>query len=325
QTSPTLLAGARSVKSNSAFRIGEGDTLVCEACEYNRSFLDIKPTVAVILNIEKEHTDTYPKLSNAEDAYIEFAKSSTYCVLNYDCSSCRRIGKRLQAYGVKIKYFSMYNENTDAYCSNYKITTGRASFDIIMKTHIVQDIKLSVVGSHNAANALASALAASLCNASAASIQDALSGFKGIKRRFEYVGSVKGADVYDDYAHHPTEIKATLKAASTLGYERIFCAFQPHTYSRTSEFFSEFASAFDCCDEVIFSDIYAAREKNIYGVSSKALAASAKNGIYIKDFSEIQKYLFEKAKKGTLIITMGAGRMNEVAYALTENGFQGKD
>jgi UDP-N-acetylmuramate--alanine ligase len=322
--SPTVLAGARSVSDGLAYRLGTGDTFICEACEYNRSFLDVKPNVAVILNVEREHTDTYPTLSSAEDAYFEFAKNSNFCILNYDCPSCKRIEKRLSARGVKTLCFSLNNPKADAYCENIEPQTSKTAVTVNVSGESLP-ITLSLVGEHNAANAVAAILCAKVLGYSKLSLKTGIEAFKGIKRRLEYIGSVNGADVYDDYAHHPTEIKATLKSVKQLGYKRIICAFQPHTYSRTSEFFDEFSKAFVGCNEIIFADIYAAREKNVYGVSSKALAEATPNGIYLKNNDDIKNRLLQKAETGTLILTMGAGRMNEVAYSLTQNTAKGKD
>lgn len=320
-TLPTVLAGAQSIENQKAYKIGTQDVLICEACEYNRSFLDIRPDVAVILNVEREHTDTYPTLANAEDAYFEFAKNAKTCITNADCISCKRIGKRLEANGVSVKYFSSKSRVCDAYLR----TTPGKGFDIVLKNVTLTDLTLKSIGEHNRINALASALAALETGCAPDHVKKALCDFKGLKRRFEYIGNVSGADVFDDYAHHPTEIKATVKAALELGYDHTVCVFQPHTYSRTSAFFDDFTKAFTGCDEVIFADIYAAREKNAYGVTSKALASKTPNGVYAESFEEILKRLVNLAKKGTLILTMGAGRMNEIAYALVENGVKGKD
>ena len=132
----------------------------------------------------------------------------------------------------------------------------------------------------------------------------------------EYIGTINGALVYDDYAHHPTEIRATLRAARELEFKKIICAFQPHTYSRTKEFFSEFTESFKNADEIIFADIYPAREKNVFGVSSSALASETENAVYIPSFQKITQYLLKKADSDTLILTMGAGKMNEIACEL---------
>ena len=321
---PTLLAGARAVDSE-AFCAGDNKTVIYEACEYNRSFLDLKPKVSVILNVEREHVDTYPTLEDAENAYLQFGKKSEKCILSYDNAVCRSLAEKLTECGVKTFYFSLTDKNADAYAENLRTANGRCTFDLRIGKDLTRNVSLSVIGIHNAANALAAALTASVLGKNIDVIAEGLQSFKGIRRRFEYVGSVNGADVCDDYAHHPTEIRATLSAARSLGYKKVICAFQPHTFSRTKEFFCEFTKAFEACDEVIFADVYPAREKNVYGISSKMLAEATKNGKYIPDFEIIAKELRQKAQKGTLILTMGAGKMNEVAFSITENGVKGKD
>lgn len=318
----TMLAGAERNAKNTlcggAMRIGKSDTVVYEACEYSRSFLDTHPGLAVILNVEREHTDVYPTLKSSEDAFFEFAKRSKICVLSRDCPACNEIEKRLKSTETRVLTFSLSDQSADVYARSLQKTHGRFVFDAV--THsvgVIEGIKLAVPGEHNVKNALASITAAlALGMLSNESAKSALQGFCGIKRRFEYIGNVQGADVYDDYAHHPTEIKATLNAAKELGYDRILCAFQPHTYSRTYELFDGFVQSLSLCDEAVIADIFAAREKNVYGITGKDLADKLPNGKYIKSFDEIYSYLLASSHPKTLIITMGAGKMNLIAKRL---------
>ncbi len=311
----TSLIGAESASLNGGYRLGNGDTVIYEACEYRRSFLDFLPSTAVVLNIEREHVDCYPTLLDAACAYREFVKSAASCVLNYDDAGCQRLGKTL--HNKEIMYFSLSDRRAEVYAENICEKNGFYSFDLIFVGNKLCSVTLSVPGLHNVKNAIAATAAAILSGVSAEGIEKGLRSFSGMKRRFEYVGKCGGAAVYDDYAHHPTEIKATLDSARRLGYKKVICAFQPHTYSRTAALFDGFAEAFSGADEVIFTDIYAAREKNTYGVSSKTLADATENGVYISDFADVERYLRERAEAGTLIITLGAGRLNEVARALT--------
>ncbi len=311
----TALIGAQSVSLDGGYRLGSGDTVIYEACEYKRSFLDFLPSTSVVLNIEKEHVDCYPSLLDAATAYREFVKNAEACVLNFDDAGCRDLGNTLNE--KEIMYFSLSEKRAEVYAENICEKNGIYSFDVFFVGNKLCSVRLSVPGIHNVKNALAATATAILSGVSAEGIEKGLSRFKGMKRRFEYVGACGGAAVFDDYAHHPTEIKATLDSARRLGYKKIICAFQPHTYSRTAAFFNEFAEAFRGADEVIFTDIYAAREENIYGVSGKMLADATENGVYISDFGEVERYLRERAEAGTLIITLGAGRLNEVAGALT--------
>ncbi len=312
----TALIGAESVSLNGNFRLGRGDTVIYEACEYKRSFLDFPPSLAVVLNIEKEHVDCYSTVSDATEAYFDFVKNAEKCVLNYDDAECRRLGERL--HGMEMLYFSLLEKSADVHAENICEKDGFYSFDVIFVGNKLFSVKLSVPGIHNVKNALAAIAAAILSGVSAEAMERGLCRFSGMKRRFEYVGTCGGAAVYDDYAHHPTEIKATLESAARMGFRKIICAFQPHTYSRTAAFFNEFTEAFGGVEEVIFTDVYAAREENVYGVSGEMLAKATENGIYISDFGEVERYLRKKADKGTVIITLGAGRLNEVARALVK-------
>ena len=313
--SSALLAGAADKDSGLSFRNG-GGCLIFEACEFNRSFLDFHPETSVILNIEKEHTDTYPTLRSAEDGFGQFAAQSKTCIVNLDCYNSSSIIPFIQNRGVRILTFSLTDKNADAFATETDEKRGLFSFTGCIKQQLPFRCSLSVPGIHNVSNALAAALCASVYGIKSEIISSSLSGFTGLKRRFEYIGNYAGADIYDDYAHHPTEIRATLKTARSLGYKRIICAFQPHTYSRTYSLFRDFTAAFTDCDLVIFADIFPAREVNIYGVSSEMLAASTENAIYIPSFEGIYRFLAENAEKDTMILTMGAGKLNRVSYAL---------
>lgn len=311
----TALIGAESVSLGGSLRIGNDDTVIYEACEYKRSFLDFPPLHAVVLNIETEHTDCYPTLSDAVEAYGEFIKNAKKCVLSYDDKGCRMLQSNIS--GKEMLLFSIHDKKADLYAENICCENGFYSFDTVYKDKKLFSVNLRVPGIHNVKNALAATAAALLSGVSHEAIKSGLEKFSGMRRRFEYIGECRGASVYDDYAHHPTEIRCTLDGAKKLGFEKIICAFQSHTYSRTAAFFKEFTEVFAEADEVIFTDIFAAREKNIYGVSGKALADATENGRYISDFGELTDYLRGKASPGTLIITMGAGRLNEVARSLT--------
>lgn len=311
----TALIGAESIDLCGSFRIGSGDTAVYEACEYKRSFLRFPPTLAVVLNIEREHTDCYPELSDAIEAYASFAESARAAVLCLDDEGCRMLGRALSA--PKVLYYSLESSEAELYAENICCTGGYYSFDAVFKGKRLFSARLKVPGIHNVKNALAAAGAAYLSGVDPRMIGEGLSRFSGMKRRLEYIGECRGAAVYDDYAHHPTEIRASLECARTLGFKKIICAFQPHTYSRTAAFFKEFTEAFSAADTVVFTDIFAAREENTCGVSGRALAEATENGIYISALGEIKEYLEKRAEPGTLIITMGAGRLNAVAKALT--------
>ena len=322
--SATFFAGASSIGCENEPQKVDTDTIIYEACEYNRSFLDMPPKSAVILNIEREHTDTYKTIDDSKNAFFDFAKNSYSSVICLDSPGAESIISPLSKSGVNVHTFSLDLTHSSLFAKNIKCSGGYYSFDAVLNgENYIRDVRLAVPGLHNVSNALASILTASvngLCDTSA--IKKGIESFRGIKRRFEYIGEVNGAHVYDDYAHHPTEIRATLKTARSLGYDKIICAFQPHTYSRTKEFFCDFVTAFDDCDEVVLADVYAAREKNIYNISSEMLANEIKNGKYMKNFSEIKSYLSSCAAPKTLILTMGAGELDQIAKAICQKDVQ---
>ncbi len=315
---PYVLAGAKTPKNSSSFIEGRSDTIIYEACEYGRSFLSFNPKTAIVLNIEREHTDIYPTLSDSVSSFSEFAKKSSLLILNQDDEGCLMLANALKNSDINTLFYSLHRTRNSLYAENLSENRGYYTFDIYKDGKaFIKNVSLRVPGIHNVSNLLAATLCATSNGIeNPEQIKTGIENFKGIKRRFEYIGTLSGADIYDDYAHHPTEIKATLKFAKKMGYKRIVCAFQPHTYSRTFSLFSEFTGAFEDCDEVIFADIFPAREKNVYGVSSSQLAAATKNGKYVGNQSKIFDYLKLSAHPKTLILTMGAGMLNEVAEAL---------
>ena len=304
--------GAESIKINDAYY--ETDTAVFEACEYKRAFFDMKPTVAAVLNIEKEHTDTYPKISDALEAYVRFASVAEKAVLCSDNKNCLKIAPCMQ----KAYFYSLSDKRSDMYGDNIRESKGFYSFDAVFRGKKLFSVSLKVPGEHNVSNALCAALVGYVQGLKVDDIKRGLESYRGIKRRFEYIGRCGESPVFDDYAHHPSEIRCTLKAARGMGYKRIVCAFQPHTYSRTKAHFEDFTAVLSEFDEAVIADIYAARERNVFGVTSEMLAERIKNGRYIKSFDEIEKYLKSISDPDTLILTMGAGRMNEIAARITE-------
>ena len=315
QFNPTVIAGAQRSDGYGSVIDGSGDVTVYEACEYSRSFLDTKPSIAVILNVEWEHVDTYPTLTDAYQAYFEFARECETCVINSDCEVCRLIAERLRNAGVRVYSFSKSETDADAYASIIKAELGRARFDIIFKDgERIDGVKTRLIGEHNVLNCLAASLTARICGAT--DLRSGIEGFSGLKRRMEYLGSVHGSPVYDDYAHHPTELRAVLSSARALGYERIICAFQPHTYSRTAAFFDEFCHALSLADEVLIADVYGARKEEGFTLDSEALAKGCINGKYIKTSAQMLEYLRASSNPQTLILTLGAGKMDQIGKEL---------
>lgn len=311
---PTVSCGAVMNDTGSAHRIGGDDTFIFEACEYMDSFLDFYPTTAVILNIEMDHVDYFHSMEQIEESYSKFAAKTGpdgYAVVNIGDDNVMRA---VSDYKGHLVTFGV--ERPDADYSAEKITfdKGCGRFDIYHRGEKLCHVRLGVFGAHSVSDALAAAAAAHISGISPEAIADGLSAYEGAARRMEYCGKSKsGADVFSDYAHHPTEILTTAKAASNMGYNRVVCVFQPHTYSRTKELFDDFSDALadSGAAEVVLSKIYSARETDTLGVSSQLLAASirktGKKAICFEDFTDIASYLKETTREGDMILIMGAG------------------
>ena len=291
---PTIIVGSFLKDQKSNFVAGKGKYFVCEACEYKESFLNLSPKIIVITNIDNDHLDYYKNLNNIKRAFAKFAGK----LGNNDFLVCDKNNKNLRPVVKKTK------------CK------------IIDYSKIKADFKLKIPGEHNIKNAQAAMAVARILKISPSISLKALNNFTGTWRRFEYKGKTKnGVLIYDDYAHHPTEIKATLKAVKEfLKNKKIWCVFQPHLFSRTKLLIKDFATSFGDTDCVIVADIYAAREKNDKKITGKKLADKIKkrnkNTIYIKSFDSIQKFLRTNAKKGDVVITMGAGDIFKVGENL---------
>ena len=244
-----------------------------------------------------------------------FAKSITGAKTVIANGADERVGRAVSGFDGRVIRFG-YDQAFDFYPSELTYEHGRAVFDIVAFGSPLCRVRLSVPGQHNVLNALAAAAAAQVCGVAPQAIAKGLASFTGAKRRFERKGDFHGVEVYDDYAHHPTEIQATLSGVSALGYSRVFCVFQPHTYSRTAELFSEFARSFTAADQVIFADIYSAREVNTSGITSADLARAVPGALYFDSFSDIVSYLRENARPGDLVLTMGAGDVYKIGEML---------
>ena len=301
-----------SIKSESVIK----SAAVFEACEYKKAFLDMSPSLAAVLNIEKEHIDTYQNVNDAINAYRKFAEKAETAVICGDSKNCLKIAPYMK----KAVFYSLFDSHCDMYGENIRQKNGFYSFDAMFRGKKLFSSELKIPGIHNVSNALCAALVCHVYGIEAEKIRSGIESYCGIKRRFEYIGNCGQSPVFDDYAHHPTEISCTLDAARKLGYKRIVCAFQPHTYSRTKEFFEEFSKVFSEFDYVVFADIYAAREENTFGITSEALASRIKNSVYISDFTKIAKFLKKESAPDTLILTLGAGKMDVVAKMITDQG-----
>lgn len=319
---PTMLIGGdiREIQGNA--KTGSTQYLVAEACEYKDSFLSFSPYCAVVLNIEEDHLDYFRNLDHILESFGKFTAQVApdgFVVYNHDDPNCVALSKTLVTRSVSfgLNPGSDYSAMDISYDS-----AGYPSFTLAQRGNALGRVILSVPGVHNIYNALA-AIAASLeCGVTFEAVQQSLKTFQGARRRFEHRGDYKGAVIVDDYAHHPTEIKATLAAAAKTEHQRIWCIFQPHTYTRTAELMDEFSTAFGDADNVIITRIYAARETDTLGVHGRDLAQkitdTGKTAVYLDTFPEIVAYLDGRVSPGDLVLTVGAGNIDEVAKTLIE-------
>ena len=312
---PTILCGAElPCLGNSTCRIGKArEHFVFEACEYMDSFLDFTPTLAVILNVGLDHVDYFQSMEQIRASFLAYARRTGKdgCVLyNADDAETRL---SLDTFEGKRVGFGLCAE-AEFTAVNIVTRDGATAFDFCRNGELLCRLTLRVTGKHNLYNALAAASAATLCGIPTQVIAKGLADFAGAHRRMERKGRLPGgAVVYDDYGHHPDEIKATLAGAREMGFSRVLCAYQPHTYSRTAGLWEEFATAFGAADRVLFADIYAAREQNVYGVSSQMLAERiGEQAVYCGSFASLAKTIEQEAKEGDLVIVMGAGDVYKV-------------
>ena len=312
---PTVLCGAElPALGNSPCRIGQArEHFLFEACEYMDSFLDFNPTLAVILNIGLDHVDYFHSMEQIRASFLRYAERTGEggrVLFNADDDESIRALTPFR--GEKIT-FGLERE-ADFTARNIVKAKGITAFDFCRGDKTLCRISLRVPGRHNLYNALAAAGAATLCGISPEAIASGLSSFTGARRRMEYKGLLTGgAVVYDDYGHHPDEIKATLAGAREMGFDRVLCAYQPHTFSRTAGLLEEFVTAFADADHVYFADVYAAREQNIYGVTSGTLADRiGERATYCGSFSAVANALQRDARAGDLVIVMGAGDVFKV-------------
>ncbi|MBU9745569.1 UDP-N-acetylmuramate--L-alanine ligase [Lachnospiraceae bacterium ASD3451] len=308
---PTISVGGILKSIGGNIRVGNSDTFITEACEYTNSFLHFYPTISLILNIEADHLDFFKDIEDIRSSFRKFAKrlpSDGTLIINGEIERFGEITDGLDCQVIT------YGSNADCTYSYRKVSfdeLAHGSFDLYKNGVFQSRMQLMVPGIHNVSNALAAIALAESLQIPLAIVQQGLLSFSGTDRRFEYKGEVAGVTILDDYAHHPTEIAATLSAARNYPHNRIWCVFQPHTYTRTQAFLKEFAQALSAADYVVLADIYAAREKNTIGISSSDLLSELRtlnvNAHYFPSFDEIENFLLENCIHGDLLITMGAG------------------
>ena len=308
---PTISVGGILEAIGGNIRVGGSEVFITEACEYTNSFLHFHPKYSIITSVEAEHLDFFKDIDDIRRSFHEFAGNTAHdgvLIINGQIAALDQITNNLSC---SVTTYGLC-ENDDFYAKNITYNDHACgTYTLMHKTEDLGTVSLSVPGRHNVSNSLAAIALCLNLGLPLDVIKKGLLQFGGTKRRFEYKGTKNGITVIDDYAHHPTEVAATLTAARNYPHGRIICVFQPHTYSRTKAFLSDFARVLSMADIVVLADIYAAREKNTIGISSKDLLAEfQKNGqesYYFPSFDEIEKFLSEKCINNDLLITMGAG------------------
>ena len=320
---PSIQVGGELRQINGNYKVGNSEYFILESCEYVESFLKFSPKSEIILNIDNDHLDYFKNFDNIKKAFIKYVKllpDNGILVINGDDVNCLDLRKYTKA---KTLTYGITNKNVDFFAVNIVFDNdGFPEFDVYSHDKFYERIKLHIPGMHNVLNALS---CIALCNEygiNSLDIKNALSNFTGVGRRFEFKGKVNGASIYDDYGHHPTEITATAKALMNKKYNKSWIVFQPHTYSRTKLLMDDFAKALLNFDNIIILDVYAAREKDTLGITSKDLAdkicSLGKKAKYIPDFNECVRFLKENVQDGDIVLTQGAGTVTEIGDLLTK-------
>ena len=317
-TDPTVMIGGTLPMLHAGYRVGKGNTIILESCEYCNSFLNFFPTVAVILNVGEDHLDFFKDLADIERSFHAFADlvpQRGYVIANADDKGARDAVAGLSH---PVFTFSLADRTADCYARDVAFFDGCASFDVMIHGELYAHVDLHIPGKHNILNALAAASAAYVLGIPGQAVTLGLEDFHGAGRRFEHKGSYHGAAVYDDYAHHPAELHALLTTARSMGYDRVICAFQPHTYTRTKALFDDFVRELQLPDVTVLAEIYAAREQNVLGISSRDLAEKIPGAIYCSTLDKVADTLASLARPGDLILTVGAGDIFRAGEKLLE-------
>ncbi len=317
EADPTVMIGGTLPLLHSGYRVGKGDTIILESCEYCNSFLSFFPTVAVILNVEADHLDFFKDLRDIQHSFRRFAElvpAEGAVIANADnqgaMDALADLGRPVFTFGL--------DRPADCTATNLRQEDGRPVFDVVIRGTVYAHVRLHVYGRHNISNALAAAAAAWTLGLPGKAVEEGLAAFSGAGRRFEHKGTFHGAEIYDDYAHHPDELHALLTTARGLGYKRLIVAFQPHTYSRTAKLFDRFVEELKLPDVAILAEIFAAREQNTQGISSADLCRNIPGAVYCSTLDKAAEQLRAIARPGDLILTVGAGDIYRAGEKLLE-------
>ncbi len=314
---PSIQVGATLKAINGNYKIGNSEHFIIEACEYVESFLKFYPKAEIILNIDNDHLDYFKNIENINRAFVKYVgllPDDGLLVVNIDNKYCAELHKYTNA---KVVSYAIDNDKANFIARNISFNkNGFPSFDVYHNNKFYASFELSIPGPHNVSNALACIALCDSYGIDKSDMKSALKKYTGAHRRFEYVGTYNGASIYDDYGHHPTEIKATAVALKKKTYNHSWVVFQPHTYSRTLNHLDAFADALTYFDNIIITDIYAARETNTYNVSSQdivdRLQKLGRKALYIPKFEDIVSYLKDNVQKDDIILTLGAGSVTNI-------------
>ncbi len=304
---PTIVVGGKMQNSQTNAKLGKGKYFVTEADEFDRSFLTLFPKISIVTSLEEDHLDIYKDLDDLKSTFSKFTNQTAYdglVLLNNDDENAMDLKEKTtrdtQTYGL--------SKDSDVLAKNICFKNGRTSFDVEVNGQIKGNIELNMPGNHNIKNALAAISVGLKLGISFVGIKKSLSSFNGVQRRFEFKAEINGIHFYDDYAHHPSEVRAAISAAKSGWNKRVVVVFQPHLFSRTLDFSKDFAFALDMADKVILTPIYPAREKPIPGVSSSLISDQMEKECTVVEHKElIEQEIIKEARPGDLIITMGAG------------------
>lgn len=314
---PTAVIGGKLPLTNSYGVVGHSDNMVCEACEFVDTFLDLSPDVSVILNIDEDHLDYFKTLDNLKASFTKFANNATKAVI-YNGDDANTLDavknvtdKEFVTFGLE-KTNDYHAENVDSESSAFP------SFDVFKGEEMLGHIELSIPGEHNVYNALAAFACAHHSGIAPQEAIKAIEEFKGAGRRFEILGEFDGITIADDYAHHPKELEATLNAAMKMGYKKVWAVFQPFTFSRTKMLFDDFVKVLQIPDRCVLTEIMGSREINTFGVYSSQLVEKIPGSVMFETFEEIARYVTDNAEKGDLIITLGCGDIYKAAKIMVD-------
>jgi len=309
---PTVFIGGKLPMINANGRAGGSDIMVCEACEFQDHYLFMKPAIAIVLNVDADHLDYFGNLDGVIKSFRNFTDlTEDVVIINADDDNTITVSESISGKTV-ITYGSRGDFNWTA--RNSRLIKGAyGEYDLYHDGEFFARIVLGVPGLHNISNSMAAAAAAHLCGATAGQIVDGLASFCGAGRRFEFLGTHRHVTIADDYAHHPTEISATLSAAKSMGYQNVWVIFQPFTFSRTERHLDEFIQSLSAADQVILSDIMGSREENSSGITSESITSRINGALYLPTFEEITEHVVSHIKEGDLVLTMGGGDVYKCA------------